>query len=592
MSTSQENNSANSEEGSIVIQVSTTEEISDVEESEESSKVIIESEESEDDEIECCVCYRVPDHDKTLIFVDKKLCDITKTFIKSINTPRFNRWPNCLVHSCCGEHYICVGCLHKISTNFNNHPIGPKNPLIACPYPYDDGCVSESGLPNYFSHSDIRKVINDEQVYTQYLNHADRYQFPGYEIVKCPRPMIMQNYPDGTCGAMILVPIEKIVNSEPGRLIVECDQNEHCRRKSCYHCHSLVRKYGPADGDDMYCDYCITSTENTNERAYNRYFYKSDKRIKDGKWLFYRNEELTKDIVIPQLLEIIEFDRGYIRCFECLTVIQKTEQCNTVTCCKVERCYACGRSGSPDQDLGDHWDSTGIKGCPRFDYACFWNEWANCGFECLENTCYNHNIGDCKEPSHQHGINRTILVRKKAMIYHSLKSLLPALRKEILQEIVNIKKLKPFVPTFISSDYRTYIADIVHRKQYLAKLSIGETQAIIDEMSRQLSEISQKAKRNQRRIRENQKQIKQLKREIEQERRSLNYSQEIDEDNEALSFDYSSGECYIEDDSYSSDDDDGIFIDMADIEECERILKKIGNIHFNLIKDCSETRVV
>ena len=485
-------------------------------------------------------------------------------------------------------------CIRKIAIGFENHPIGPQHPLIKCPFPYRD-CMSESGIPNYFSHNDIRKIINDEQLYTQYLNHSERYQFPGYEIVKCPRPMIMQNYPSGVCGALILVPIEKTKHLEPGHLIIECDQNPQCNRKSCYHCHSLVRKYGDANDLDMFCDYCITSSENTNPRSYNRYFYKDDKKLKDGKWIFYRNEELTSDIVIPQLLEIVESDYGYIKCFECLTVIQKTEQCNTVTCCKIDRCYACGRSGTPDRDLGDHWDSTGIKGCPRFDYACFWNEWAHCNFECLENECYNQLIGDCDVPEHQYGVKKVIAIRKKAMVYHAIKSLLPYFRQEILTKAQSIKKLKQYLPTYISSDYRTYIADITHRKYYLAKLSIGETRAIIDEMNKQLTDISQKTKRNQKRIRQSLREFKQLKKEINNNRRELlleytpqRYQQReglrtLSFDDNLLSLDDSSddsSECYISD---TSEEDDGIFIDMADIEECEKIIKKIGNIQFNPI---------
>ncbi len=391
--------------------------------------------------------------------------------------------------SCCRKHGICYTCLKKIATGFDNHPINHHHPLIKCPYPFDQGCFTASGIPYYFSHSDISKVLSPHE-FIMYMNHAEKYQFPGYEIVKCPRPILLNNDDNiGVCDAWILVPIELIKNSTQGHLVIECDQNINCRRSSCYHCHSYVRKRGFLQiqdpiGDRLgvqdvgaYCETCITNTENTNPTAYNRYFYRPDKQLKDGKHIFYKNNELTPDLVISQLLEIIDSDRLYTRCFECLTQIYKTEQCNTITHCGIERCYACGRSGSCEQDLGDHWDVTGIKGCPRFDHSNFWNDWADCDFKCREGRCYSEEVGLCDFSTHQTGIKQMIILRKFAHVYHMVKSLLPQQQHDIVQicnEHPRKIELNAYMPTYICNEYRTYLPDIIHDKIVEAKLKLHD----------------------------------------------------------------------------------------------------------------------
>ena len=271
----------------------------------------------------------------------------------------------------------------------------------------------------------LKKALTGPQ-YRSYITHAERYQFPGYEIVKCPRPIITNEEGGlGVCGAWILVPVNVIQSTPVGYLIMECDQNSKCHRRSCYHCHSLVRRNmrirrdednigGVINDNDVFCERCVTSGENTNPMALNRYFYNPNKHRNDGESLLFRNEEISDEVVLTQLTEMINSERLFTRCMECLTTIYKTEQCNTITHCGVERCYACGRSGTHEQDLGDHWDITGVKGCPRFDHSNFWNEWANCEFKCREGLCYSDAIGGCTMGDHQPGIHEMIEIRKKS----------------------------------------------------------------------------------------------------------------------------------------------------------------------------------
>jgi hypothetical protein len=428
--------------------------------------------------IECCVCMR-SDLDDLVMVVDYDLPVNNNTGVHPIVT-----LPDCssnalfngtIFYANCRKHGVCYSCLKRIALNFDNHPINHKQPFISCPYPFGDGCIADTGVPYYFSHSDIKKVLSDDE-YQQYYNHAERFQFPGYEIVKCPRPVLVNNDAQiAECGAWILVPYELIQSTPRGHLVIECDQNLNCQRRSCYHCRGNVRRgflnflnndngfIGRIDTNGQ-CDTCLTSTENTNENAFNKYFYNCNKKLKDGKPIFFKNNELTLDIVLQQLEEIADSDKMYSRCFECLTVIYKTEQCNTITHCGIERCYACGRSGSYEVDLGDHWDVTGIKGCPRFDHSTFWNEWGNCNFKCRESQCYNDDIGPCTVPDHTSGITEMIKLRKRAHIYHAIKSLIPSLQAQVIAIVSTNKKIAPFLPKYMCSDYRLYMSDVMHYK--------------------------------------------------------------------------------------------------------------------------------
>lgn len=397
---------------------------------------------------ECCICFNETDN-----VILNKNNQIMK--LNEINENE-NLDDETIFSGPCGIHLYCTNCLKNISTSFDNHPIGAEHSLVPCQPPMDGGeCLSLSGLPNYFTHSDIKKILTKDE-FQQYMNHADRYQFPGFELVKCPRPLYRDNVYE-TCNAGILVPIEHIKTQNRGHLIIYCDQNEDCNRKSCYHCYNLISRHSRV------CQYCITVTEANDPKAQNRYFYRPDKRRKDGNPITYRNEELTIDLIISQLEEIATSDKAYVRCFECLVPMFKTEQCNTMTHCGIERCYCCGRSGTLRQDLGDHWDTTGIHGCPRFDHSRYWNEFANCKFLCQENECYNDEIGECNILSHQPGIHNMNQERKRCQIYHAIRSLLPELRDEVLKQMYINKNLRQFIPQHLSSDHRTCNADTLQK---------------------------------------------------------------------------------------------------------------------------------
>lgn len=354
----------------------------------------------------------------------------------------------------CKTHSYCIKCLRYLALNFDNHPIGHQHPFVRCQPAFSNEECTLYDTPAYFMHNDIGKILNEEE-FQQYNNHADRFQFPGYEVVKCPRPLIT-NGNVSQCNSGILVPIDLIQTSIKGNLIIFCDQNERCYRKTCYHCHNLIGRRANA------CSHCLVVNEANDPHSFNHYFYKLNKVGRDGQSIMYRNNELTNEIIIEQLTEIIECTSPLIKCFECLIPMLKTEQCNTLSHCGIERCYCCGRSGTENQDLADHWESNGLTGCPRFDHSRYWNVVAKCGFVCEEGICYGHEVGECNRETHSKGIQNMSEERRKCQIYHALFSLLPEKRLEILIIMATTPKLSKYIPKYSSTDVRTCLPDSLY----------------------------------------------------------------------------------------------------------------------------------
>lgn len=352
----------------------------------------------------------------------------------------------------CKQHPLCVRCLGRLALNFDNHSIGSEHAFVRCqPTFADSPCISNLGLPYYYTHFDIKKVLDDEE-FQQYNNHAERYQFPGYELIKCPRPLVHEGNML-KCNAGILVPFDEIQTAERGYLIIFCDQNDQCYRRTCYHCRNLVGRRA------QYCMHCLTMNESHDPQAFNHYFYKPNKKPRDGQDIMFRNGELTLKLIVEQIKQIVDSDKPLTTCLECLIPIEKTEQCNTLTHCSIEKCYCCGRSGTEHQGLGDHWDTSGMHGCPRFDHSRYWNVMANCDFRCEESYCYNHDIGNCSVQDHQDGIKNMNFERKKCQVYHSIFSLLPQMRENVLKELWKNVKMHPYIPQYKSTDVRTCCPD-------------------------------------------------------------------------------------------------------------------------------------
>lgn len=375
----------------------------------------------------CCVCFS-----EGIITNIKSLGELSEEDITH----------DTIIKSVCNRHCICIGCLYKIVTDYTNHPINEHNSHVYCPYPFGD-CLTVAQTKNTFEHDAILKIIPDEFEKQQFIEHASRYQFPGYTIINCPCTFYRRDEMLVTllCNYPVLIENEFIKSADIGDLIIQCHQNEHCCKNFCFHCRKEVSLY------ERECRTCKLLSENENPNILNRYIIK-DSHIQDSltydeeqmntkyfdetDYLFY-NKEITKEYAIEYITKLIEHNVHCI-CPICKIHLHKTERCNGMRHHNVERCYACGRIGTRTGGIhNNHWNSDGIGGCFRFDYDRFVSNYIP-EYRCTT-TCQNHDVGDCKLPNHIDGINKMSKIRQKAIIYHCIKSLLPDLRYEILHTL-------------------------------------------------------------------------------------------------------------------------------------------------------------
>jgi hypothetical protein len=412
-----------------------------------------------DPEKYCCVCF------KDLYFLndenlrDLSLADIQNNFFINDTIPN-----NLLIKSCCNIHYICIECLRKCVNNYENHPINENESHIYCPYPFED-CLTKIGFRNIFEHHHIKKICTTESEWMEYSYHADKHAFPGFTIMKCPM---------FKCNTDILIKTETIKNTSIGDLIIKCSQNPKCSKKFCYYCKQSISYYSTI------CYDCKTSYENENPNVYNYYINKlthdspleeiqNNKEIqneemqneeiqneeiqnrelftdngeidssiesvkiqlnyKESSYL-YLNKDITEDIVISQITDILNDVNIYMICCICRRSLYKTEKCNGLSHHNLERCYACGRIGFTVKGLIEHWNTNGISGCFRFDTDSYVKKIIP-EYICNDTICSNHEIGDCKIAEHSIGIYKLEKLRLKSYIYHIIKSLLPEMSLKV-----------------------------------------------------------------------------------------------------------------------------------------------------------------
>lgn len=385
-----------------------------------------------------------------------------------------------LVKSCCNKHYICIGCIRKIINNYENHPINENNSHMSCPYPFES-CVTNIGFKNIFDHNLIYKICKTEEEWNNYLEHSNRYLFPGYTIIKCP----LNNYRSNTkCNTDILVENELLKNANKGELIVECTQNDLCLKKFCYYCHQIIYNYYSI------CYNCKTIYENENPNVYNYYFNKNyqihdndvnindtisedsiytvvthsssiseNKTTYDESCYLFKNHEITCKEAVNQMLMLLDNINNFMICPICKNSLYKTEKCNALSHHNLERCYACGRIGFQIKGLGDHWNVAGISGCYRFDHDTYIKNYVS-EYVCSE-YCSNHEKGDCTISEHLDGIKLLEITRIKSCLLHSINSLLPTLRLTVYDELYKILKTN-----------NSQLIDFLPFKQTLVLLSV------------------------------------------------------------------------------------------------------------------------
>lgn len=433
----------------------------------------------------CCVCfvewYYINERENASnCKKDLLLLDLEKHYFKNNIIP-----DEILVLSCCKVHYICIGCMRKLINNYEAHVINENNSHFSCPYPFGD-CVTEIGFKNVFDHNSIKKICISESEWINYTIQAERFAFPGFTIIKCP----LNVYKRGViskCNAKVLVENNLIKTVSVGDLIVECSQNEKCLKKFCFSCKQLIHYY------QTNCYQCKTSYENENPNLYNYYFNKEESNNfdhKDIKWGFneeetifdydeseylYLNKEITVEIATKQILSTMENIQNQIICSICKISLYKTEKCNGLSHHNLERCYSCSRIGYPVKGLDYHWSIGGVDGCFRFDNDSLVKNYIP-EYICNESICSNHEKGDCTIYEHQIGIEKLNIIRKKAYVYHMLKSLLGDIKFQVYDKLYDICKtnnvlldLLPYKQTLIllnqfRKQYRNYCEDIVYKQ--------------------------------------------------------------------------------------------------------------------------------
>lgn len=429
----------------------------------------------------CCVCFSnnvsiskksLNLINQTIIENDLSLSDLEPYFFNDDVIP-----DDLLIKSCCNIHYICIKCLRLILNNYENHPINENNSHLSCPFPFKE-CVTSIGFKNVFDHNLIKKIMKSDKEWNNYMTHAERYAFPGYTIIKCP----MYTRYHQLCDTEIIIENDFLKNKPIGEVIINCDQNENCLRKFCFHCKQIVKYY------DTECFDCKTIHENENPNIFNYYLNKnseysnqkinydsyalsdSDSELNselnstlnysESSYLFL-NKEITEDIVINQIILLLSDVNSYMICAICKNSLYKTERCNGLSHHNLERCYACGRIGFISKGLVEHWNSRGIEGCVRFDHESFVKKYIP-DFCCTENECSNHEKGDCTDPEHEKGILQMKFCRKYAYVYHILKSLLPNIRINVYDSL--FYKLSNEYPQYLI--YLPYKQSLILLQEY------------------------------------------------------------------------------------------------------------------------------
>lgn len=438
----------------------------------------------------CCVCFT----DAYFIYNVKNddilsLSDIETSFFKNDEIPK-----SLLVKSCCNIHYICINCIHRLINNYEAHPINESNTHLSCPYPFED-CVTSIGFKNIFDHNLIKKICDDIE-WENYRIHADNFSFPGFTIIKCPVYYYKGNTTRVLCNTEILLENETIKNTPIGDFIVECTQNADCLKRFCFNCNQTMTYY-----QDV-CYDCKTNHENENPNVLNYYFNKNTLEIlssitssststsieidsgetenetviinyNENSYL-YLNKEITIEIAVEQIMNIIENIDTFFICVICKVSLYKTERCNGLSHHNVERCYACGRIGYKTKGLGEHWNPSGYSGCFRFNSDMYIKSTIP-HYLCNDSICSNHDKGDCTVPEHTLGITDLEHLRKRSYVYHSIKSLLPEIRFGVYDELYKrlndqpeLLRYMPYKQTLVlltkhKSRYKDFSESIVYK---------------------------------------------------------------------------------------------------------------------------------
>jgi len=369
--------------------------------------------ESEPPEAECCLCYET---EKPMLTDEAGNWLSITEFAGEIPDGVMLLGP-------CRRHVVCKSCVVQVLSSTDPPFITAQRNRVPC-LKAGAPCVNRAGAPCYFSDAEVAKLL-PEALLQRYNADVERFSLPGYELLRCPG-----------CASLVPLPANAPEVNMFGDYIVTCNQNAQCRQRFCYHCGQLC-----ADPRARRCTVCSGHANSNHPKALNHYFYKPERRPTDTACPLWRNEELSVELCLAQLKEMIDIDKSEfsehgraantvhaMRCFACMQGFIKSQDCNGMSHCGIERCYVCGFSmAARGQTLPfEHWAN-----CPRFDNSPYWNQVAKCKYRCTAGVCYGHNKGECQVASHKPGLRKMHLERRKIQLCRAFTSLPPALQQEI-----------------------------------------------------------------------------------------------------------------------------------------------------------------
>lgn len=327
-------------------------------------------------------------------------------------------------HGPCGVHPVCRSCMARVA--LTPSALNDTRSHVPCMAPGTQ-CRAQ------FRHADIEAILTRPADRQAYRARAHRYAFPGYARLSC----ISCAFPD------VLVSRSDLRSPDFfGRVIADCPA---CSMRFCVACRSPVAPVpadldagSSSDDDDddddamaPICDMC------TRYDAYHRFLAAAGdgdalvpcipRRLYEptATELFFRRRDLTVPVVVDYVTRLCTRSFGealHIRCFDCLAGIVKSELCNSMLHCGLAVCYACGSAavcpvtGEALSELPvSHWDEAGINGCPRWPNSTYWNLYGACGFQCVQDQCYDE-LRDCTVDAHFVGRANVDMKRRQAFV--------------------------------------------------------------------------------------------------------------------------------------------------------------------------------
>ena len=333
------------------------------------------------------------------------------TLLKNVNT-REAGWETRRVVPPCGygEHTLCAGCLVRTATNWAHHSIGPTNhDAVLCPH---EGCRGQ------YLVEDFARVLPARDM-EKLRERKQRFSRSG--AVRCPG-----------CDQITHFNTNRLRDAQPGTVAQRC---EHCDRITCYHCLAAITPGQLALSEIAGMPPCSCGIHPTRPRRghINRWF----RAPASAAGPLARNSELKASDCARQLRALCDAEEVTVSCAHCNTPMHRACACMELTHCGMKRCAVCGLSGMEHESvLIDHWDNTGLRGCPRWATDQFWSlavgPWT--GPKCEEGVCHSASH-DCTDPSHAPYRAAVREVRRLRMMHTALCTLPSRKRDRVIRSL-------------------------------------------------------------------------------------------------------------------------------------------------------------